>query len=365
MCWFKELRRLPARILNMTMLVFASCMSALDNPEQPVWAEAAAHKPEWLVLGGDNNYMDYGVHLNQSRNWTPARFAQEMQLRYERQFAVPTFRALVETIPAGQVIGVWDDHDFAWQNCFGADPSYGMPEKKRIATAFYHHYFAELNRRPLAAELPPLVIPDLSDPPNGTREVYRALDIGPFRVLLCDGRTWRGRHPPGTKSGDLLGPAQEAWLLDELAGPGPFLLITGSTMTAAHDQAWDYYGDFYQQRFLPAVRDKVVLFVGGDVHENRLAPRLPGHPVEVISSASCLSYVLNKRNFGVIDIRPDQARIFLYTRGEVQLTGILDLASGEFVTSMSVSDTDVQSDPALAREQRSAGLLDLLRRRGV
>ena len=110
----------------MTMLVFASCMSALDNPEQPVWVEAAAHKPEWLVLGGDNIYMDYGVHLDQSRHWTPARFAQEMQLRYTRQFAVKTFRELVETIPAGQVIGVWDDHDFAWQNCFGADPSYGM-----------------------------------------------------------------------------------------------------------------------------------------------------------------------------------------------------------------------------------------------
>ena len=44
-----------------------------------------------------------------------------MQLRYARQFAVPSFRALVESIPAGQVIGVWDDHDFAWQNCFGAD----------------------------------------------------------------------------------------------------------------------------------------------------------------------------------------------------------------------------------------------------
>ena len=105
-----------------------------------------------------------------------------------------------------------------------------------------------------------------------------------------------------------------------------------------------------------------MIFVGGDVHENRLAPRLPGHPVEAISSASCLSYVLNKRNFGVIDIQPDEARIFLYTRGEVQLAGILDLASGAFATTMAVSDTDVQSDPEVAREQRSAGLMALLHR---
>jgi hypothetical protein len=117
------------------------------------------------------------------------------------------------------------------------------------------------------------------------------------------------------------------------------------------------------QRFLPAVRDKVVLYVGGDVHENRLAPRAAGHPVEAISSASCLSYVLNKRNYGVVDIRPDQARIFLYSRGEVQLTGVLDLPTGAFATTMAVSDNDVQADPAVAREQRSAGLLALLRRK--
>jgi hypothetical protein len=236
-----------------------------------------------------------------------------------------------------------------------------MPEKKRIATAFFHHYFAELNKRPLAKQWPALAIPDLMNPPNGTLDVYRALDIAPFRVLLCDGRGYRSRHPAGTRSGDLLGRAQEAWLFEELAGPGPFLIITGSTMTEARDQAWDYYGDFYQQRFLPAVRDKVVLFVGGDVHENRLAPRVPGRPVEAISSASCLSYVLNKRNFGLIDIRPDQARIFLYSRGDVQLTGVLELASGAFATTMTVSDTDVQADPATARQQRSAGLVELLR----
>jgi alkaline phosphatase D len=345
----------------MTMLVFASCMSALDNPGQPVWEEAAAHTPEWLVLGGDNIYMDYGVHLDQSRFWSPARFAAEMQLRYARQFAVPSFRALVESIPAGQVIGVWDDHDFAWQNCFGTDTDHGMPEKKRIATAYFHLYFAELNKRPLAAEFPELAFPGLMDSPDATRAVYGALDIAPFRVLLCDGRSYRGRHPPGTRSGELLGAEQEKWLFEELAGPGPFLLITGSTMTAARDQAWDYYTDFYQQRFLPAVRDKVVVFVGGDVHENRLPPRAPGHPVEVVSSASCLSFVLNKRNFGVIDIRPDQARIFLYSRGEVELTGVLDLASGAFATTMCVADTDVQPDADVAKAQRSEGIAKLLR----
>jgi len=340
----------------MTRLVFASCMSALDNLEQPVWAEAGAHQPEWLVLGGDNIYMDYGLHLNQSRGWSPARFAEEMQLRYARQFAVPTFRELVESIPAGQVIGVWDDHDFGWNNCYGADLGFGMPEKRKIATAFFHHYFAHLNLRPLPAALPPLAIPDLADPPKGTVDVYRALDIPPFRVLLCDGRRYRGHHPPGTHNGELLGREQEAWLFEELKGPGPFLLVTGSTMTDSRDQGWDYYGDFYNNRFLPAVRDKVVLFLAGDVHENRLPPRVAGHPVEAISSAAALTLVKNKRCFAVLELEPAQVRIFLYMRGRVEMAGLLDPATGAFATTMAVRDTDVQADPEVARLQRDASL---------
>jgi hypothetical protein len=343
----------------MTMLVFASCMSALDNLDQPVWAEAAAHAPEWLVLGGDNIYMDYGLHLNQSRHWSAQRFAEEMQLRYARQFAVPSFRALVESIPAGQVIGTWDDHDFGWNNCYGADLAFGMPQKKKIATALFHHFFAHLNLRPLPPVLPPLAMPDLDDPPNGTVDIYRAIDIGPFRALLCDGRSYRGHHPPGTHSGELLGRAQEAWLFEELQGPGPFLLITGSTMTDSRDQGWDYYGDFYNNRFLPAVRDKLVLFLAGDVHENRLPPRLAGHPVEVISSAAALTLVKNKRNFAVLEIEPAQVRIFLYMRGKVDMAGVLDTSTGAFATTMPVRDTDVQADPEVARIQRDASLAAL------
>ena len=345
----------------MTRLVFASCMSALASDTQKVWKEAAAHQPEWLMLCGDNIYMDYFPHLNQSRPWSLAKFADEMQVRYARQFAVPSFRKLVASIPAGQVIGVWDDHDFAWNNCFGADPSYGMLEKKKVATALFHHYFAELNKRPLAAALPPLVMPDLQNPPNGTVDVYRALDIPPLRVLLCDGRTYRGKHPPGTMSGDLLGAAQEQWLFTELQGPGPFLLVTGSTMTAGDDQSWDYYQDFYTNRFLPAVRNKLVMFVAGDVHENRLPPRVADQPVEVVSSAAVLDFPFNKRNFGVLDMQGDELRVFLYRRGEVQYTGKLQLGSGKFKTTMAVlaKEPAVKTSAKAASAQRGAALRKL------
>lgn len=346
----------------MTRMVFASCMSPLASDSQKVWKEAIAHEPDWLILAGDNIYMDYFPHLNQSRGWTLAEFATEMERRYSLQFAVPSFRKIVESVPAGQVIGVWDDHDFAWNDCFGAEPTYGMPEKKKVATALYHHYFAQLNQRPLAKALPPLAMPDLTNPPNGELEIYRALDIAPFRVLLVDGRTWRGKHPPKTMAGDLLGEKQEKWLFDELArSGGPFLLITGSTMTAGDDQGWDYYQDFFLKRFLPATRGKLMLFLAGDVHENRLPPRVDDHPVEIVSSAAVLDFPFNKRNFGVLDVQDNEARVFLYKRGEVQYASRINLGTGKYKTTMAAlkNAAAAPTNTRVATAQRSAAMRKL------
>ena len=143
----------------MTRIVFASCMSTEASTQQDVWAEAIAQQPQWLLLIGDNIYMDYFPNLKQSKRWSLAKFRDEMFARYAEQFGVRSFRALVESISPGQVLGVWDDHDFAWDNCYGTDTTDGMPEKKKVATSLFHHFFRALNQRPLPAALPPLPMP--------------------------------------------------------------------------------------------------------------------------------------------------------------------------------------------------------------
>jgi alkaline phosphatase D len=346
----------------MTRLVFASCINPKVGGRQKVWRDAAAHKPDWLVLGGDNIYMDWMLELNQPKRWSLQKFADEMFARYARQFAITTFRDLVNTIPAGQVVGVWDDHDFAWNNCYGADPAHGMADKKKIATCLFHHYFDALNLRPLPATLPPIAIPDLQNPPRGTDAIYRAVPIGPARALLCDGRSYRERNPLGTQPVSLLGATQEQWLFQELADhAGPFLIVSGSTMTAGDDQSWDYYRDFFENRFLPAVKGKTVIFLGGDVHKNRLPPRVKDWPVEAVSSAAALGWPFLSRKFGVVELDDAEARFFLYKDAKVEYTGKLVFAKGKFKTNMfvEVEKTPPSITAKQATSQRASAMKKL------
>lgn len=321
----------------MTTIVFASCMSAPRDPKQDVWRDAATHKPQWLVLAGDNIYMDYWPNLEEPRKWPVADFAAFMYQQYSSQFAVPSFRKLVSAIPAGQVIGVWDDHDFAWNDCYGTELVDGMPEKRLVAHALFQHYFAALNLRPLPAVLPAMALSNVLTLPTATRPIYRALDMAPLRVLLCDVRSYREDRRLDRASASLLGDEQEKWLLAEIAAAtSPLLIVSGSVLVAAGDQSWDFFRNFYEQRFLPAVRQRRVLFIGGDIHRNRLLPVPPGHPVEVVSSAAALGFpYTGLRNFGVLEVSGSEASIFLYRRGEIQYSGRFAFDSGIFKTSVS------------------------------
>ena len=349
----------------MPMIAFASCISAETNPTQRVWLHVAAHEPDWLILGGDNMYMDLWPNMYRSKWWDSRTFANEMWHRYALQFSVRNFRTLVSAVPSGQVLGVWDDHDFAWNDCFGTDPDFGMPEKRKIAACLFQRFFEVLNQRPLPTDLPQIGPLDLAHPSFADRDVYRAATIGPLRVLLCDGRTYREDVASAGRTASLLGAVQEAWLFNELSKPGPFLLVTGSTMTDGSDQSWDVHRDFFDQRFLPAVAGKTVLFLAGDVHENRLPPRTRDWPVEIVSSAA--AGIPLKRNFALIDVSSTVADVFLYNWGRIEHTGSVDLATGAFSTTMSaLLDEDpvpTEQETIIQRQQALEALRALERRR--
>lgn len=288
------------------------------------------------------------------------KFAKEMESRYRNQFSLSSFRKIVESIPMGQVIGVWDAHEFAWNYCHGTDPSNEMEDKKKIATAYFHHYFSELNKWLLADTPPALPIADLKNQPDGTPSIHRALDFLNIRVLLCDVRSWRSEHPTDGSKRDLLGPEQDAWLFNEFDNhPGAFMLASCSTMTASSDLAWDCFGEFFHEYFLQALQSKVVLFFAGDIHEDPLPPPNGSDPIEIVSSESGLSFPISKRNFGLIEIDGNSA--YMYKRGRVQCTGQLNLGTGSFATTMSafVNESDTPLEHEEATEQKSSAMRSL------
>ena len=339
----------------MTTLVFGSCMMHDGKNGMSVWDDALAHRPDWLLLGGDNVYLDYFPNLGAPAHWSVEKFATELFDRYREQFQTRSLRALVNSIPAGQVIGTWDDHDFCWNNCYGADTQDDVPQKRRIARVLFHHYFQALNLRPLPAALPaiPLEVAALLQHPYADQETYRNFDLGPFRALICDGRYYRERWDgsSATNKASLLGATQEAWLENEIKqAKRPILMISGSTLTGASDQAWDYYTDFYINRLQPALKNKVTLYIGGDIHKNRLHQHPGTKTTEVVSSAVRVPF--NSRRYGVIDFDAQEAKIFLYRRGEVDTSAILNLGTGKL--AMAITEEKSLSALRAAAQKRAA-----------
>jgi hypothetical protein len=182
----------------------------------------------------------------------------------------------------------------------------------------------------MPASLPPLSLAGLPNLVGSSAKTYRALDLCPLRVLLCDGRTFRESNK-SNPAALLLGSLQEQWLLAEIAGSTkPVLIVSGSTMTDGDDQSWDRFKKFFNQRFLPATSSKIVMFLGGDVHENRLHPPPSGFPLEIVCSGAAVGLIFRRRNFGVLDVTPAEAKIRLYKKGATQYSGRLDLVSGAF-----------------------------------
>jgi len=274
----------------MTTLAFTSCSDPLDAPTQPVWDAIADAKPDHLVLLGDQIYMDYsilgvGTHnpgIGKPAKYDNLKFATEMHRRYAAQWQIMMNSRLLK-LPGLQIHGIWDDHDFAWNNSFGnagsndthgpgthADP---VPcDKQRIARRLMRDFFEALATRAASYPANPVqsdgLLPqeDLSRPMvcSGTRHTP-AIDVAPgVRLLLTDGRSFRtARGVPGATA---LGQAQWAWIASQLA-PGQVTLLTnGTTLTQGAEQL-AHFDDYTRLLALAAQQQARILCLTGDVHD--------------------------------------------------------------------------------------------------
>lgn len=275
----------------MTRIAFVSCAHPDLRPVQPAWDAIAAAKPDLLLLLGDNTYMSWD-----GDDW----LIDALRANYAKQFAVPGFRRLLQTVPH---MAIWDDHDFGWNDCVGSQLSPAQHAQTRAL--FDQHLHSALN----------------NNPPH----MYCSHDVGPVRVIMLDVRTHRTLSTDPLPT--VLGQVQEAWLWDQLAtNSQPYLVIGSGSVINRGEKGHKFrdYPDFHKRlmaelRHAPKhKRPRKVLFLSGDIHDNRWWP-WPGFYEATSSGVACLgTHAQNNAevdNWGLIEFDLAQGELSVSLNG--------------------------------------------------
>ncbi|MDD5029634.1 MAG: alkaline phosphatase D family protein [Rhodoferax sp.] len=289
-----------------TKIAFTSCARLKPGLPQTAWRDILAADPDYLFLLGDQIYMDFGLwpfapeYRGKPKHYPPAQFARVMRDKYQRQFSEPNFAALLEHMRAKHgFYGVWDDHDFGWNNAYGNDATLSadvhLAEKRDIARALFHEFMA-------CAAQPP--------------EVYGALDTPLARVILLDNRYHA--TPLNVAQPALMGARQMAFLQAQLQHERRYTLICGGLTLTYSAENWSRYTtEFAQFRQMIQGLPRL-LYLGGDIHKNAFdAPAPDGLPpcYQIISSGLCVNYLGlpfefdRRRNWTLLTLDPEQVQV--------------------------------------------------------
>lgn len=291
-------------------VAFTSCARFKPGQAQWGWAEIEAAQPDVLLLLGDQIYMDFGLWpfaaepQRAPRRYSVAQFAQVMRAKYAAQWAEPHFAHLLAVMRArGGLMGVWDDHDFGWNNAYGLDPlapqRVHLAEKVAVARALFHEFMD-------CAVQPPLL--------------YGARDWPLARVIVLDNRSYA--TPLSVQPAALMGQLQMRWLAQALHHTQPYTLVCGGLTLTHSAENWSRYGDEFAQ-FTHAARDVPgLLYLGGDIHRNAFDPPAPGGaPCYQLTASGLNVNVLGlpfewdrRRNWGLVELDPAGVQVSLHDK---------------------------------------------------
>lgn len=265
----------------------ASCTQIQQSLLQPVWKEIQDERPDVLLLLGDNIYLDHNHHSN------PVALKAELRGLYSRQFAEPSFAALLGNLSerGARVFAIYDDHDFLGNNRYGGDydPALGIAAREEFISWFR--------------------------PPQTSDDVYSFNGLGLVDVVVLDERFYR--MTPGTSADNrdaILGSQQWEWLERTISkSQAPYLLIASSTTFHTWgDESWeDYPAAFDRMRRLIGDR-RGALVVSGDVHRN--AAYDDSGVVEIVTSGAArkgLLFGAPRKNYAILTFDPAQMNVDL------------------------------------------------------
>lgn len=239
----RKFRALDLKKKNARLLLVSCMDDSLEDVQQAVWPEALAHRPDAIVMLGDNVYADKVD--GRRRDVTEP-------LQLWRRYAETRKRlALFRANPLVPVVATWDDHDYGKND---SDRTFAF--KDRSAEIFLS-YFQQSRPAPGFERGP------------GVASWWRAFGL---HIALLDDRSFRSPNGLDLADQTHFGAEQENWLREGLAGaPGPVLLASGDQFFGGYHAFESFQGSHPKsfkmqiERWRRTTR-RPVLFLSGDRH---------------------------------------------------------------------------------------------------
>lgn len=218
---------------NVTRIAFGSCNNQYHK--QPLWPIILEMKPDLFIWGGDNVYAE---------TTDPDKIAQA----YNVQNSHPEYRHFKELTP---IIGLWDDHDFAFDNARGDFPF--KEESKKLFLNFINEPTGSL---------------------RWIREGIYTSYIFPsgnqtIKIILLDNRF----HKDLDSKYPMLGKEQWDWLYNELnnSKAAMHIIASGLSMISPKlpitDEWADYPGELSRlKNLIKNLNVRFPLLISGDKH---------------------------------------------------------------------------------------------------
>ncbi len=291
----------------MIKIAFTSCTRYEAFKEQREWNYISEKNPDYLFLLGDNIYMDYGVKgFSHEPNGSPEflsdeEFEAKMRMKYTNQFKrVPEFNGLVQKMRGKNgFYGIWDDHDFAWDNVKGFEV---RQEKKEISRALFHEFL---------------------DCSTNLPHTYYHIDTELARVIFIDNRWDAEKKGENTK---IISDEQFEFIADKLNHNKQYTLFCGGLTLTKGSENWKKYPS-QLKRLCDLIEGKPnVLFLGGDIHKNAwVKAKYIGKieattPVQLISSGMAVNYVGlglsfdDRHNWATLSISKNEVKVDFFKR---------------------------------------------------
>lgn len=206
-----------------------------------IYQTIASRFPVAFLSLGDNAYIDAPT------NPSLQHFA------YDRLQADPRFAGLISSVSTS---AIWDDHDFATDNSWGGPDLYFPTWKPVVWRIFEQNWITPNDARP-----------------DGGPGVWQKMTIGNVDFFLLDSRYYR--TDPKLPHPSMLGPNQEAWLLESLArSTATFKVIVSpvpwSVSATSSTDSWNGYPE-ERQRIFDWIRSQQidgVVLVSSDRHRS-------------------------------------------------------------------------------------------------